>query len=106
LTQALQATTNTWAAATVGDQSAADLELASGKAVMAIGGWSGSDNSPTLTQFQADVAAGKVHYFIAGGGQGGGGPSAASSVGSQITAWVAANYTATTIGGQTVYDLS
>ena len=38
----LKATSTRWAAATVGDQSAASLELASGgKAVMAIGGWSG-----------------------------------------------------------------
>ena len=42
---------------------------------MAIGGFNGTDNSPTLAQFKAYVAAGKIHYFIASGG-GMGGPSA------------------------------
>jgi 4-amino-4-deoxy-L-arabinose transferase-like glycosyltransferase len=103
LTTALKATTTTWAAATVGDQSAAELELSSGKAVIAIGGWSGTDASPTLAQFKQYVAEGKVRYFISGNGQGGG---QSSGVASEITAWVTANFTATTIGGQTVYDLT
>lgn len=34
--------------------------------VMPIGGFNGSDPSPTLTQFKAYVAAGKIHYFIGG----------------------------------------
>jgi 4-amino-4-deoxy-L-arabinose transferase-like glycosyltransferase len=104
LTAALKASTTTWAAATVGDQSAATLELASGKAVMSVGGWSGSDNSPTLAQFEKDVAAGRIHYFLAGSSMGGGGGGA--TVGTQITTWVEAHYTATTIGGTTVYDLT
>ncbi len=87
----------------VGDQSAAELELATGKAVIAIGGWSGTDNSPTLAQFKAYVKAGKVRYFIGGTGQTGGGQG--SGAAAQIAAWVAAHYTARTIGGQTVYDL-
>ena len=89
-----------WAAATVGDQSAASIELASGKAVMAIGGWSGSDPAPTLAQFKAYVAAGDISYYVAGGGGGPGGGN------SEIANWVAANYTATTVGGSTVYDLA
>jgi 4-amino-4-deoxy-L-arabinose transferase-like glycosyltransferase len=98
-----------WAAATVGDQSAAELELSSGGAsVMAIGGWSGSDNSPTLAQFIAYVKAGDITYFIAGGNGGGGGGmgGGTTSVGTQITTWVAAHYKATTVGGSTVYDLT
>ncbi|WP_375503097.1 ArnT family glycosyltransferase [uncultured Jatrophihabitans sp.] len=100
----LKATTSTWAAAVVGDQTAAELELASGKAVIAIGGWSGTDNSPTPAQFEAYVKAGKIRYFIGSASSGGQGGS--SGVGSQIAAWVAKHYTATTVGGQTVYDLS
>ena len=103
LTTALKAATTKWAAAIVGDQSAAELELSSGKAVIAIGGWSGSDNSPTLAQFEKYVAEGKIKYFIAGTGQGGG---SGSGVGSQITTWVAAHYKSTTIGSTTVYDLT
>jgi Dolichyl-phosphate-mannose-protein mannosyltransferase len=40
-----------------------------------------------------------------GGGQGGGPGGDSDSTSSQIAEWVAANYTATTVGGQTVYDL-
>ncbi len=96
-----------WSAATVGSQSAASLELSSGTAVMAIGGFSGTDAAPTLAGFQALVAAGDVHWFISSGDGGGmGGQGGSDSVGSQITTWVKAHYTATTVGGTTVYDLT
>jgi hypothetical protein len=105
LTTALEKTTTRWAAATDGSQSAASLELATGgKAVMAIGGFTGSDPAPTLAQFKAYVAAGDITYYIVGG-QGGGGPGGGSGNASQITSWVEAHYTATKIGGQTVYVL-
>jgi 4-amino-4-deoxy-L-arabinose transferase-like glycosyltransferase len=103
LTKLLTATDTTWAAAVDGSQSAAQLELDSDTAVMAIGGWS-SDPTPTLAEFEAYVAEGKIGYYIAsanGGGMGGG-----SSTASAIQEWVAANYSSTTVGGQTVYDLS
>ena len=107
LTSLLRNAGTTWAAATVGSQGAASTELASGTAVMAIGGFSGTDAAPTLAGFQALVAAGDVHYFIAsGGGRGMGGQGGSDSVGSQITAWVTSHYTATTVGGTTVYDLT
>ena len=67
----LKDTDNRWAAATNGSMQAAPLQLASGKAVMAIGGFTGSDPSPTLAQFQAYVRAGDVHYYVAGGRGGG-----------------------------------
>jgi 4-amino-4-deoxy-L-arabinose transferase-like glycosyltransferase len=98
----LRATTTRWAAAASGSQGAAPLELASGKAIMAIGGFSGGDPAPTLAQFQAYVAAGEVRYFIGGGSGGGPGGRGGDDIGS----WVAANFTATTVGGQTVYDLT
>ena len=61
----------TWVAAAVGSNSAAGYQLATGRPVMAIGGFNGTDPSPTLAQFQAYVAAGTIHYFIGGGGFGG-----------------------------------
>jgi 4-amino-4-deoxy-L-arabinose transferase-like glycosyltransferase len=103
LTALLAATDSTWSAAVSSSQSAASLELGSGTAVMSTGGWSGSDPAVTLEQFQAAVAAGKVSYYI--GGQDGGPGGGQASTSSQIAEWVAANYTATTVGGQTVYDL-
>ena len=103
----LAKSTTRWAAATIGSQSAAEYELTTGASVMAIGGFSGSDPSPTLAQFEAYVKAGAIHYFIAGGGGGGmGGGGAGSGVAGQLTAWVTAHFTATTVGGLTVYDLT
>lgn len=47
-------------------------------------------------------------YYVAsgqGGGMGGGGNGAAGAAGA-IQAWVRANYTATTVGGTTVFKLT
>jgi 4-amino-4-deoxy-L-arabinose transferase-like glycosyltransferase len=98
----------TWVAATVGSNNAAGLQLATDRAVMAIGGFNGSDPAPSLAQFEAWATSSRIHYFISSGGLGGGGLAAAASsnVATQITSWVASHYSATTIGGQTVYDLS
>jgi hypothetical protein len=105
LVAALKKTTTRWAAATDGSQSAASLELASGgQAVMAIGGFTGSDPAPTLAQFKAYVAAGDITYYIAGGGMGGG-PGGGGSA-SQITSWVEAHFKSVKIGGETVYVLN
>ncbi|MGH3070552.1 MAG: glycosyl transferase, partial [Streptosporangiaceae bacterium] len=96
-----------WAAATISSTSAASLELGSnGVPVMAIGGFSGSDPAPTLAQFEKLVSSREVHYFVASGTGGSGGPGGGSGSGSQITAWVKAHFTAKTVGGMTVYDLT
>jgi 4-amino-4-deoxy-L-arabinose transferase-like glycosyltransferase len=100
----------TWVAATVGSNSAAGYQLATQQPIMSIGGFNGTDPSPTLAQFQADVAAGKIHYFIGGGGPGGfgGGGRFGSDAGtsSAIASWVEQHFTSTTVGGVTVYDLT
>jgi 4-amino-4-deoxy-L-arabinose transferase-like glycosyltransferase len=105
LVAALQANADryTWVAAAVGANNAAGLQLATGKPVMPIGGFNGSDPSPTLAQFQQDVAAGKIHYFLGGSGPRSNGGSSASA---EIAQWVSQTFTVQTIGGQTVYDLS
>ena len=110
------------------------LALDSGTDVQGIGGFSGSDPAPTLAEFQASVAAGEIRWFVvsagpgggaggraapdgtgqdataqgdaAGGGPSGGGRFGGGGTGSEITAWVAETFTATTVGGTTVYDLS
>ncbi|MFE1414394.1 ArnT family glycosyltransferase [Streptomyces sp. NPDC058746] len=115
----------TWAAAAVGSQNAASYQLASGRPVMALGGFNGSDPSPTLEQFKKYVQDGKIHYFIAQGGlgggtggngaetaaggagggrAGGGGPGGGTSSG--IESWVKATFKASTVGGATFYDLT
>ena len=93
----------TWVAATVGSQNAAGYQLATQQPVMALGGFNGTDASPTLSQFKTYVNEGRIHYFIATStGQGGSSTTDAS----RITAWVKANFTAETVGGTTVYDLT
>jgi 4-amino-4-deoxy-L-arabinose transferase-like glycosyltransferase len=104
------ASSYTWVAATVGANSAAGVQLATGDPVMPIGGFNGTDPSPTLAQFQSLVAAGKIHYFIGGGGTGGGpggfGGRGGSGTSSQIASWVESHFTSQTVGGVTVYDLT
>jgi hypothetical protein len=108
LTALLAGTDSTWSAAVTSAQSAASLELASSTAVMSLGGWGGSDSAVTLAQFQAAVDAGEVRYYIDGGQSGGpgGGADGGTSTSAEIAAWVEANFTAQTVGGQTVYDLA
>lgn len=105
----------TWVAATVGANSAAGFQLATERSVMPIGGFNGSDPSPTLAQFQQWVADGEVHWFVSGGGglgggMGGmGGPAGAggdTGTTSEISAWVEATFDAVTVDGVTLYDLS
>jgi 4-amino-4-deoxy-L-arabinose transferase-like glycosyltransferase len=104
LTEALEKTTTRWAAAVEGSNSAASLELASGgKAVMAMGGFTGTDPAPTLAEFEKWADAGDITYYIAGGGMGGGPGGQGTS--SQITSWVESHFKSTTIGGETVYLL-
>ncbi|MEU3410959.1 glycosyltransferase family 39 protein [Streptomyces sp. NPDC006658] len=94
--------TYTWVAASVGSQNAASYQLATGDPVMAIGGFNGTDPSPTLAQFEKYVADGRIHYFIAGGGMGGGGSGTAS----RISSWVQSTFEKVTVGSATFYDLT
>ncbi len=98
----------TWVAATTGAENAASYQLPTERSVMPIGGFTGGDPSPTLAQFQADVAAGRIHYYIAGGsGMGGGGPrGGGEGSSSSISTWVSQSFTARTVDGVTVYDLT
>ncbi|MFG2001503.1 ArnT family glycosyltransferase [Spirillospora sp. NPDC048911] len=101
----------TWVAAAVRSNNAAGYQLATGKPVMAVGGFNGTDPAPTLAQFQRYVREKKIHYFVGGGTGGGfGGGMSRGSGGSdaaqQISAWVTATFTAKTVGGVTVYDLT
>jgi 4-amino-4-deoxy-L-arabinose transferase-like glycosyltransferase len=98
------ASSYTWVAAAVGSNSAAGYQLATRLPVMPIGGFNGSDPSPTLARFEQYVQQGAIHWFIAAGGglrtQGG------SDASAEITSWVESHFTAQTIGGVTMYDLT
>ena len=97
----------TWAAAAVSSNEAGSLELGTNTAVMALGGFNGTDPAISLAAFQKLVAAGKIHYFY-GSGNGSfiGSTRANTSEAYQIQQWVVAHYTATTVGTATLYDLS
>ena len=90
-----------WVAATVGSNSASGYQLATERSVLPIGGFNGSDPSPTLDEFRAYVADGRIHYFIEGGGFGGG-----QGGSNEIATWVAESFAAQSVDGTTVYDLS
>ncbi|GAY17415.1 glycosyltransferase family 39 protein [Mycobacterium sp. shizuoka-1] len=99
LAKLLRDTGTTWSAATAGSQAAASLEIASGTAVMAIGGWS-DDPVPTLEQFIDDVHAGKVAYYVESGRM-----RSRDRNGGQIADWVRHHYQPVKVGGATVYRL-
>jgi 4-amino-4-deoxy-L-arabinose transferase-like glycosyltransferase len=101
----LRNTHTDWSAAINRSSAAASLELSTDTAVMAIGGFGGSDPAPTLGEFQQDVANHRIGYYIAPANDkksgGFGRPSH-----TDITEWVAANFTPIKVGSDTVYDLT
>ncbi|WP_445170836.1 ArnT family glycosyltransferase [Mycolicibacterium sp. Dal123E01] len=103
----LRATKTKWSAAVVGSSMAAGLELSSGTAVMAIGGFTGTDPAPSLGQFKADVSAGLVSYYVAETAWwGSSGGWAASRNQTGIADWVSDTFAVTRVGDSDVYDLS
>jgi 4-amino-4-deoxy-L-arabinose transferase-like glycosyltransferase len=111
----LEATDTPWSAAIDRSMSAAGLELATGTAVMAIGGFSGSDPTPTLQEFQDDVARHRVAYYLAPRGASRGAATddeaddsredVSPRAHSDILRWVRGHFHSTTVGGVTAYDL-
>jgi hypothetical protein len=74
---------------------------------MAVGGFNGTDPAPTLEQFQQDVAQGRIHYFVGGAGADtAGSATGGSDAAARIAEWVQQTFTATTVDGVTLYDLS
>ncbi|HYC07955.1 MAG TPA: hypothetical protein VEG29_08525, partial [Candidatus Binatia bacterium] len=103
--------TSTWIVATSSTQNGADIELATGEPVLAMGGFTGSDPALTVDELKTLVTEGKLRYVLVGGGGGpGGGPSGGGPGGgsSSVLAWVEENGTAVDYGGSsgTLYDLS
>ena len=97
----------TWTAAVVGSNNAAGYQLASGAPVMAVGGFNGTDPSPTLDEFKKLVADREIHYFIRGrimmsrwGQQSGSNESAA------VAEWVQAHFTPVIVDRAAIYDLT
>src|SRR3984893_9031302 len=89
----------TWIAAVEGSMNAGSLELTSGQPVMAMGGFSGSDPTPTLSQFQSLVAQGKVRYLLVQSGDGAIGGGGRGGTVAQVVSWAEAHGKAATISG-------
>jgi 4-amino-4-deoxy-L-arabinose transferase-like glycosyltransferase len=98
----------TWAAAAVGSNNAAGYQLATGAPIMAIGGFNGTDPSPTLEEFRRYVADRQIHYFIRGKMAIGhwGASATGSSESTDIAEWVETHYTPLTVDRVLVYDLT
>lgn len=100
--------------ATFGAQAAASYITATGDNILPIGGFSGSDNVPTLDAFTALVQSGQLRYVLmTSSGMGGAASqfsnSASDTAASQIKTWVQSNCTAVTADGitsGTLYECS
>ena len=87
-----------------GSQTTAPIIIATGKAVVTIGGFSGGDTAPTVAQLAAMVARGELKYVLVGGS--GGAPGGTSNA---LTQWVTKHGTAVTglgLGSGTLYRVS
>jgi 4-amino-4-deoxy-L-arabinose transferase-like glycosyltransferase len=89
-----------WAAAVIGRR-AADLQLASGVPVWALGGFAGRDPHPTLAEFRAAVAASRVHYLILTPNASVTGPPA-----ELVAHWAGDAFSSTRVGRWLVVDLT
>ncbi|MEV8147757.1 glycosyltransferase family 39 protein [Arthrobacter sp. NPDC080073] len=93
----------TWPAAIVGSESAANYQLASGRAVIPLGGFDGTDPFPTLEQFEEFVAVGRIGSVVIQDLP----TTLESSHGeaARIVDWVSTHFKAETIDGAQYYDL-
>jgi 4-amino-4-deoxy-L-arabinose transferase-like glycosyltransferase len=89
-----------WIVAVNSAQDAGTIELATGLPVMAMGGFTGSDPTPTLDELKAYVASGELRFVLSGGagGAGFGGPGGGSSATGR-DAWLAQACKAVDYGG-------
>jgi 4-amino-4-deoxy-L-arabinose transferase-like glycosyltransferase len=83
-----------WIVAIDSSQEAGSIELATGQPVMAMGGFTGSDPTPTLDQLKSYIAAGQLRFVLVSSGFGGGfgpasgGGSGGVDINTQRTDWV------------------
>ncbi|MET9405435.1 glycosyltransferase family 39 protein [Streptomyces sp. NPDC002935] len=91
-----------WLLAVPNSQGAAQLIVSTGKPVISMFGFTGSDKAMTLAKLKELVRKGELHYIQLGGGMGGG-MGGNNTLNSQITAWVEKNGTAVK---ESAYDKS
>jgi 4-amino-4-deoxy-L-arabinose transferase-like glycosyltransferase len=85
----------TWLVAVADSQSASQLIVDSGRPVISMWGWTGTDKAMTVDKLKELVSKGELHYIQLGGrGMGGGGSEGSDSLSSEVTAWVQKHGTA------------
>ena len=106
-----------WIVAVSGSQSAASIQLTAGQPVMSMGGFTGSDPTPTLAQLKAYIASGELRFVIVGGGGpngagagpggfgGPGGGLGGSTDAAARTAWITATCTVVASDGGALNNL-
>ena len=88
--------------AAVGSNTAAGIALETGRDVIAMGGFMGSDPAPSLAKLEQLVHSGQLHYVLLGGGIGGGpGGGRGSTATAARDAWIEAHGKLVTVPGQT-----
>jgi 4-amino-4-deoxy-L-arabinose transferase-like glycosyltransferase len=89
--------------AAVGSNTAAAVALQSGRDVIDMGGFMGSDPAPSLAKLEQLVHSGQLHYVLLGGRGGGGGPGGGRGTAGTAArdAWIQAHGTVVTVPGQT-----
>ena len=88
----------------MGSNRAAGFQLASRRSVMPIGGFNGTDPSPTLEEFQAMVRRGEIHYYIGSGAFSGN--QDGSDAGAEIEAWGTTSFPLRRFEHVTLFDLT
>jgi 4-amino-4-deoxy-L-arabinose transferase-like glycosyltransferase len=78
--------------------------LATGQAVLPMGGFSGSVPEPTLARVKQLVATGQLRYFMLGGGGGFGPGGDGGSETARIQAWVESTCHSVQVSGTTLYQ--
>ncbi len=91
--------------AAVGSQSTSQIIIDTGEPVVTIGGFSGQDAAPTVSQLAKLVAGGDLKYVLLSSSAGSGGPGGGSS---DITTWVqqhGTEVTSVSVGSGTLYKV-
>jgi 4-amino-4-deoxy-L-arabinose transferase-like glycosyltransferase len=88
--------------AAVGSHTAADIALQSGRNVIDMGGFMGSDPSPSLSQLKQMVSSGQLHYVLLSSTRAGAGGIGFSSSATQArNSWIEGHGTVVKVAGET-----
>ena len=92
-----------------GSQTTAPIIISTGRAVVTIGGFNGSDPAPTVAQLSKLVSAGQLKYVLLSSGGGRGGPGQGGGSSQAIATWVKAHGSVVkgvSVGSGTLYRVS